>query len=66
MQIVTNGENLHEKSKPADWESKKKIISLSSAELAQRVVKVNTDNDKLKSIFSILDNANIDPAQICP
>ena len=41
MQIVSNGDNLHDKSSPVFWKKKGKyIINLSSAELAQRVVKV--------------------------
>ena len=43
MQIVSNGENLHEMSKPVFWEKKKiknVIILLLSAEFAQRVAKV--------------------------
>ena len=34
-------DNLHKMSKPVFWKNKKSIISLSSAELTQRVVKVN-------------------------
>ena len=42
MQIVSNGDNLHEMSNPVSWENnKKKIINISSADLAQRVLKVN-------------------------
>ena len=41
MQIVSNGDNLHEMSNPVCWEkNKKSIIDLLSAELAQGVVKV--------------------------
>ena len=41
MQTVSNGDSLHEKSNPAFWEKQEKnIISLSSAEFAQRVTKV--------------------------
>ena len=32
---------MHEMSKPIFWENKENIINLSSAEFAQRVVKVN-------------------------
>ena len=39
MQIASNGNNLCEMSNPVFWENKKNIISLSSAESAQRVVK---------------------------
>ena len=41
MQIVSNGDNLHEMLNPVFWEKKKKknIAYLLSAELAQRVVK---------------------------
>ena len=39
-QIVSLGDNLHEMSKYIFWENKKIIIRLSSAEFAQRVVKV--------------------------
>ena len=42
MQMVSNGDYLHEKSNPVFGEKKKKkVINLSSDELAQRVVKVN-------------------------
>ena len=40
MQIVSNGDNLHEMSNPVSGINMKNIINLSSAELAQRVVKV--------------------------
>ena len=42
MQIVSNGDNLHEMSNPVFSGNKKNVSSLSSAELAQRVVKVNS------------------------
>ena len=43
MQIVSNGDNLHEISNPVFWGKKEKnIINLSSAEFALRVVKVKT------------------------
>ena len=41
MQIVFLGEYLHEISKPVCWTNYKNIINFSSAEIAQRVVKVN-------------------------
>ena len=42
MQIVSTGDNLHERSNPVLSEKKKiSIINSSSAELAHRVVKVN-------------------------
>ena len=40
MQIVSSGDNLHEMSNPVTGKNKKNIINLSSAENAQRVVKV--------------------------
>ena len=41
MQIISLGDNLHESSKPIFWQKwEKKNINLSSAELAQKVVKV--------------------------
>ena len=40
MQIVSNGDNLHEMSDNVFWENKKNSISLSSSEIAQRVVMV--------------------------
>ena len=40
MQIVSNGDNLHEMSNPVLCENKKSVTSLSSADLARRVVKV--------------------------
>ena len=43
MQIVSSGDNLHEISDPVFREKlRKNIISLSSAELAQMVVKVKS------------------------
>ena len=40
--MVSTGDNLYEKSKPAFWKEKKDIVSVSSAEFwAQRVVKIN-------------------------
>ena len=43
MQIVSNGDSLHEMSNP-EFEKNKKNISLVSAELAQRVVKVKAQS----------------------
>ena len=43
MQVVSNGDNLHEISNPVFWEKEEKNINLSSAELAQWMVKVNSD-----------------------
>ena len=40
MQIVCNGDSLHEMSNPDLWETKKNIINLSSAKHSQRVVTV--------------------------
>ena len=40
MQIVSNGDNLHEMSNSVFRENKKNIINLLSAELAQSTVKV--------------------------
>ena len=40
MQIVSIGDNLHEKSKHIFLENKKDVINLSSAELAQRMARV--------------------------
>ena len=37
MQIVSNGDNLHEMSNPAFWGKKKKTINSPSAEFTQRV-----------------------------
>ena len=38
---MQTGDNLHELSKPVFWENKKNAIIESSAEFAQRVVKIN-------------------------
>ena len=44
MQVVFSGDNLHNMSKPVLWGKKEKnVINLSSAELAQIVVKVQLD-----------------------
>ena len=52
MRIVFSGDNLREMSKPVLWEKirkkkKKKDMNSSSAELAERVIKVQLDNDSL-------------------
>ena len=49
MQIVSNGDNLHEMSNPVFWG--KNIINLLSAEFAQRVVKVNTIGNNENSLI---------------
>ena len=42
MQMVSNGDNLHDLSIPIIWtKNKKNIVNLLSASLAQKVVKVN-------------------------
>ena len=46
MQIVSSGNILHEMSYPVSGKNYKNIINLSSAELAQGVVKVNCFDDK--------------------
>ena len=46
MQIVSIGDNLHEMLNPVFWEKiKKSITNVSSAELAQKVVKVMSSSD---------------------
>ena len=40
MQIISNGDELHEMSNPVFWKNKRNAIDLSSAEFAQRMVKV--------------------------
>ena len=57
MQIVSLRDNLHEMSKPIFWENKKNIMSLLSAELDQRVVKLN-DVPDLKDIFVFIFRFN--------
>ena len=44
MQIASNGDNLYEMSDLISGKNKKNITNLSSAELAQRVVKVNSNH----------------------
>ena len=51
MQIVSNGDNLHEMSNSVVWQNKKKKINLSSGELAKRVVKVKTATHFFKAII---------------
>ena len=51
MQIVL-GDNLHEMSNPVFWENKKNIINLSSAENAQRVVKVKVHTIETLTIWT--------------
>ena len=43
MQIVSIGDNLHEMSNLFSEKIKKNIIYLSSAKLAQRVIKINVN-----------------------
>ena len=53
MQIIFSEDSFHEMSKPVLWKKNKKtVIKLSSAELAQRVVKVQMDleSDKVLSL----------------
>ena len=45
MQIVSQGDNLHDMSNDIFWENKKKVINLSSTEFAQIVVDVNVSVD---------------------
>ena len=56
MQIVSNGDNLHEMSNQVQ-ENKEYVTNLSSAEFTQRVVKVNNDKGSRRS-----DQGN---AQVC-
>ena len=42
MQIASIGNNLHEMSDSVFWKIKKSIISLSSAKLAKKLVKIKT------------------------
>ena len=42
MQIVSDGNNLHDISNLFSGKNKKNVINFSSAELAQRVLKVNS------------------------
>ena len=53
MQTVSIGDNLHEMSNPVFWliKNKKKMIYLSSAELAQRVIKAKGRHSKIHAIF---------------
>ena len=51
MQIGSWGDSLHKMSSPVFWEKVRKLfVSLSSAELAQRVVKV-----KMDCVFSVIN-----------
>ena len=51
MQIVSNGDNLHEMSNPVFWEKKniKNITKMLSAGLTQRVVMVKYSKVKIQS-----------------
>ena len=44
MQIVSNGDNVHEMSYPVFWEIKKNMTNLLSSELALRVLKIQYCN----------------------
>ena len=46
MQIVSNGDNLHEMSNPVVLKNMKNVINLSSAELVMRVVMLIAGLDK--------------------
>ena len=61
MQIVSNGDNLHEMTNPDLWETKKNIINLSFAKHSQRVVKVK-ETMLLLQIDRLLNKMKI----VCP
>ena len=50
MQIVSKGDNLHEMSNPVFCEKLENVITLSSAKLAQRVVKVKVHKVQLLAL----------------
>ena len=54
MQIVFTGDNLHEMSYPVLGKNKKNTISLSSAELTQRMVEVKQENFSEKKNWNAL------------
>ena len=51
MQIISNGDNLHEMSNPDLWENKEHIISMLSAKYSQRVVKVKQNDAALDRLL---------------
>ena len=53
MQTVLSGSNLHEIMKPIFWENKKTMISLSSAEIAKRMVMVNIFTLNTETFYSL-------------
>ena len=54
MQIIYNGDSLHEMSKPVFLEKiRKNIINLSSAELAHKLVKVKKATLKEKNLLQV-------------
>ena len=59
MQIVSSGDNLHEMSILFSGANKENVINLSSAELAQRVTKVNEENTHKKQGASVKASMNI-------
>ena len=63
MQIVPNGDNLHAMSKPFE-KNKKNSINLSSAELAQSVVKVKYPEQLGVSMISKGEYRNISEAGV--
>ena len=54
MQSVSIGDNLYEISNLFSWENMKNIVNLSSAELAQRVVKVKMSVVKTTGGFKLI------------
>ena len=60
MQIVSIGDNLHKMSNSVSGKNKKNIINLSSAEFAQKKVKVNLDQPI--SYPSYLSGTGVDPS----
>ena len=52
MQIISNGDNLHEMSNPDLWQTKEHIINMLSAKYSQRVVKVKQNDGALDRLLN--------------
>ena len=68
MQIISNEDNLHEMSNPVFWENNnnnKNTINLSSAEVAQIVVKINITGDLASTYYHIKSGVKKNATYCC-
>ena len=59
MQNVSEGDNMHEMYNPDFWEKLEKVINLSSVELAEGVVNVNTLTELMRTTKELKLNSGL-------